>query len=70
MPSQHSLNVSLMEQLSGFIEDQVMSGRYRTSSEVVREALRLLERDLGNKASVRGARATLSKDFTARSIAP
>jgi antitoxin ParD1/3/4 len=70
MPSKHSLNVSLTEQLSGFIEDQVLSGRYRTSSEVVRAALRLLEREVGNKTPVAGTRAPLSEDFTARLDAP
>jgi putative addiction module CopG family antidote len=45
MPSKHSLNVSLTGQLSDFIEGQVASGRYRTGSEVVRDALRLLERE-------------------------
>jgi antitoxin ParD1/3/4 len=46
MPSKHSLNVSLTEHLSGFVEEQVVSGYFRTASEVVRAALRLLERDL------------------------
>jgi antitoxin ParD1/3/4 len=37
------MNVSLTPELAGFIEERVTSGKYQTSSEVVREALRLLE---------------------------
>jgi antitoxin ParD1/3/4 len=36
------MNVSLTPQLERFIERKVREGRYQTSSEVVREALRLL----------------------------
>jgi antitoxin ParD1/3/4 len=39
-----NINVSLTDELAEFIDAQVASGRYATSSEVVREALRLLER--------------------------
>jgi putative addiction module CopG family antidote len=45
MPSKHSLNVSLTNELCGFVSEQVASGRFRTSSEVVRAALRLLEKE-------------------------
>lgn len=38
-----TLNVSLTEELSRFVENRVRSGRYQSASEVVREALRLLE---------------------------
>jgi antitoxin ParD1/3/4 len=37
------MNISLTPDLEGFIEDKVKSGRYTTASEVVQEALRLLE---------------------------
>ncbi|MBK3664149.1 type II toxin-antitoxin system ParD family antitoxin [Bradyrhizobium diazoefficiens] len=53
MPSKHSLNVSLTGELCDFIARQVASGRFRTSSEVVRAALRLLE---GESRSSIGAR--------------
>jgi antitoxin ParD1/3/4 len=38
-------NVNLTDQLDGFVLDQVKSGRYENSSEVVRAALRSLERE-------------------------
>jgi putative addiction module CopG family antidote len=44
MPSTHAINVSLTEELCTFVADQVASGPFRTASEVVRAALRLLER--------------------------
>ena len=39
-----NMNVSLPEELAIFVKAKVESGRYTSSSEVVREALRLLER--------------------------
>jgi antitoxin ParD1/3/4 len=45
MPSQHTLTVALTAQLREFIAAQIASGRFRTASEVVRAALRLLERE-------------------------
>ena len=48
MPSKYALTVSLTEHLCHFVEGQVGSGRYRTASEVVREALRLLEAQFSN----------------------
>jgi len=43
MPARSSLNVSLTPELEKFVQARVKSGRYQTASEVVREALRLLE---------------------------
>ena len=39
------MNVSLTPELEKFVNDKVASGRYTSASEVVREALRLLERE-------------------------
>jgi len=39
-----NLNVSLTDELVNFVKSKVDTGRYSSSSEVVREALRLLER--------------------------
>ena len=37
------MNVSLTPELEKFVKDKVATGRYTSSSEVVREALRVLE---------------------------
>ena len=37
------MNVSLTPELERFVQEKVRSGRYTSASEVVREALRLLE---------------------------
>ena len=37
------MNVSLTPELENFVQTKVTSGRYTSASEVVREALRLLE---------------------------
>lgn len=38
-------NVNLTEELDRFVEEKVAGGRYSNASEVVRAALRLLERE-------------------------
>lgn len=43
MADRTTLNVSLTPDLSRFVENRLRSGKYQTASEVVREALRLLE---------------------------
>jgi antitoxin ParD1/3/4 len=43
MSSRTTLNVSLTPELDAFVADRVASGRFLTASEVVSEALRLLE---------------------------
>src|ERR1700719_4692552 len=37
------MNVSITEQLAGYVRKKVKSGRYNNASEVVREALRRME---------------------------
>ncbi len=39
-----NISISLTPELAGFIKAKVDSGRYTSTSEVIREALRLLER--------------------------
>jgi antitoxin ParD1/3/4 len=39
------MNVSLSDELAGFVNAEVASGDYSTASEVVRDALRLLRRE-------------------------
>ncbi len=43
MTARTTLNVSLTRELGRFVASRVESGRYQSASEVVREALRLLE---------------------------
>jgi antitoxin ParD1/3/4 len=64
MPSQHTLTVALTAQLRGYIADQIASGRFRTASEVVRAALRALERD--EVAANTSSRAKASQGRAAR----
>jgi antitoxin ParD1/3/4 len=53
MATRTTLNVSLTRDLSRFVENRLRSGKYQTASEVVREALRLLEgRDRAPVASI------------------
>jgi len=45
------MNVSLTPELERFVSAKVLSGRYNSASEVVREALRLLEEHDAARAS-------------------
>ena len=45
MANRTTVNISLTPELDAFLQSRVKSGRYQTSSEVVREALRLLQRE-------------------------
>ncbi len=44
MPRRKTMNVSLTLELEAFVEGRVACGRYRSNSEVLRAALRLLEK--------------------------
>jgi antitoxin ParD1/3/4 len=44
------MNVSLTPELEAYVEGKVESGRYTSASEVVREALRLLEETEASRA--------------------
>lgn len=57
-----SMNVSLTRALEDFVNQKVKSGRYTSASEVVREALRLLEeRDRVREAQIAELRADVEK---------
>ena len=45
MTTRKTMNVSLTPELERSVAERVASGRYRTASEVVRAALRLLEKE-------------------------
>jgi len=45
MINRKTMNISLTPELERCVVDRVASGRYRSASEVVRAALRLLERE-------------------------
>jgi antitoxin ParD1/3/4 len=53
------MNISLTPELESFVQAKVRSGRYNSASEVIREALRLLDdyekgRDVARLAGLRG----------------
>lgn len=51
MAAKHHRHIALTEPLARFLDQQVAEGRYASASEVVRAALRLLERqDAGAQA--------------------
>ena len=43
MAARTSVNISITPELDSFLQSRVASGRYQTTGEVVRDALRLLE---------------------------
>ena len=56
------MNVSLTKTLENFVNEKVASGRYGSASEVVREALRLLEeRERIKEAQTAQLRADVAK---------
>jgi antitoxin ParD1/3/4 len=61
-----TMNVSLTDELERLIRKKVASGRYASTSEVVREALRLLER---HDRSEDERRSTLLRDAWSEGLA-
>ncbi len=56
------MNVSLTPELENFVSAKVESGRYNSASEVVREALRLLEEhDSARAAQIKGFNEELGR---------
>ncbi len=56
------MNVQLTPELEELVQNKVQSGRYQSASEVVRDALRLLERhDEGRAAEIRELRSRLDR---------
>jgi antitoxin ParD1/3/4 len=57
-------NINLTEHLDHFVERQVASGRFSSASEIVREALRLLEeQEEERKAKLRALRQAAKSGF-------
>ncbi|MGH7215258.1 MAG: type II toxin-antitoxin system ParD family antitoxin [Tepidisphaeraceae bacterium] len=55
------MNISLTPQLEAFVKQRVDSGQYQSSSEVVREALRLMdERDRERRAALRAVKTKVA----------
>ncbi len=56
------MNVSLTPELERLINEKVVSGRYQSASEVVREALRLLEeRDYARRGRMEQLRSEIAR---------
>ena len=57
-------NINLTEHFDDFVERQVSSGRYSNASEIVREALRLLEeQEQERKAKLKALRQAAKQGF-------
>ena len=50
MAGRTTVNISITPELDAFLQSRVATGRYQTTSEVVREALRLLEHKENERA--------------------
>ena len=64
------MNVSLTPQLEDFVKDKVKSGRYHSASEVVREALRMLEERDRRLVELRKEIAIGLEDIEAGRVSP
>jgi antitoxin ParD1/3/4 len=61
MAARDTMNISLTAELRKFVSSKVGSGRYTSASEVVREALRLLERtEKEHKSALQDVRAQIA----------
>ena len=57
-------NINLTEHLDRFVEHRVSSGRYSNASEIVRDALRLLEeQEQEREAKLKGLRRAAKQGF-------
>jgi antitoxin ParD1/3/4 len=57
-------NINLTEHFDRFVADQVASGRYSNASEIVREALRLMEeREQERQAKLKALRRAAKEGF-------
>jgi antitoxin ParD1/3/4 len=57
-------NINLTDHFDNFVERQVSSGRYQNASEIVREALRLLEaQEEERKAKLKALRQAAKQGF-------
>lgn len=57
-------NINLTDHFDDFVERQVSSGRYQNASEIVREALRLLEtQEVERKAKLKALRQAAKQGF-------
>jgi antitoxin ParD1/3/4 len=65
MATRTTVNISSTPELNAFLQSRVNSGQYQTTSEVVREALRLLQhREKERAAGLKQLRAKLQKGAT------
>lgn len=65
MAARTTVNISLTPELGAFLQSRVSSGQYQTTSEVVREALRLLQRQEKERAAgLKELRARLQRGAT------
>ena len=66
-----NMNVSLPDELANYVKAKVATGRYGSSSEVVREALRLLEtRDQEEAGKLEALRQAWAKGVASGSAGP
>jgi putative addiction module CopG family antidote len=64
------MNISLTDDLSAFLADQVKDGGYKNKSEVIREGLRLLRLQRDKRTALRQAIAIGDADIAAGRTAP